>query len=162
MLEFYSKSLGSSMRAFVREEMVIPWKSFHCNWAKSGLALLQHDSQPKDYAALTLTKYMCELESSFKNKAKKVLKLNRYLTENKKLAIMETCRMLSLVRKGISKDELYLVLNEYVNLNEDMCQKQNISDDFVQLFIFHNNKVLQYISASSLDLKRAEKVTQKT
>ena len=45
---------------------------------------------------------------------------NRYLTDNKELAIVQMCRVLSMCGRGVTKDELLNITKEYIHHHEDV------------------------------------------
>jgi hypothetical protein len=66
-----------------------------------------------------LNDYISKLKQNTLNLTKKASESHRYLTDNEELAIVQFCRVLSSMGQGVPKQEVLMMIDEYIHIEED-------------------------------------------
>jgi hypothetical protein len=106
-----------------------------------------------------------KLAKKEKNEKARVLaagEAKRYLTDNEELAIIQMCRVLSMCGRGVTKDGLLNITNEYIHHHEHARLNQNATRKITRGLMGRHKELVKIVQASSMDPKRAKQATEDT
>jgi hypothetical protein len=85
-----------------------------------------------------------------------------HLTNNEELAIVQMCHVLSMCGRGITKDELLNITNEYIHRHQDARLIQDATRKITRGLMGQHKESVKNVQASSMGPKRAEQATEDT
>jgi hypothetical protein len=97
-----------------------------------------------------------------KRRVEHASKAKRYLSNNEELAIVQTCRILSMCGRGVLADKLLNITNEYIHHHLDGRLVQAATRKITQGMMRRHKELVKIVQASSMDPKRAEQATEDT
>jgi hypothetical protein len=86
----------------------------HCNIFK-----IKRLGKPIREADVALRVELAKKKKNEKGRVSAAGEAKQYLTDNEELAIVQMCRVLSMCGRGVTKDELLNITNEYIHHHED-------------------------------------------
>ncbi len=162
-LVFYQeKSLSVRQFCYKAKKTAIPFSTFHRHIRLSGLGLLKKQNKPVEQAEAGLNDYIRNLKQGTSNQTKKASASNRYLTDNEELAIVQVCRVLASMGQGVSKQEVLMMIDEYIHIEEDDRRRVDCSEKILRVLFGRYTDLVKIVAACSIDPQRAKKANTET
>jgi hypothetical protein len=163
-LQFYM-SPGKSIKAFSKEILVgtsIPEKTFGTYWTKSGLKDLQKSDTAFEMAKLVIEHYLADVKKNAKKRTIPASKSHRYLTHLEEENIVHIALAIGKAGRGVDRDELLEMINEVINVDVDLREREKATDKVVRDILERNPSLMKLVNSGSLDPLRAKKANKKT
>jgi hypothetical protein len=153
-----------SVRQFCHKakKTAIPFSTFHRHIRLSGLGLLKKQNKPVEQAEAVLNEYISKLKHNTTNRTKTASASHRYLTDNEELAIVQLCRVLANMGQGVSKQEVLLMIDEYLHIEEDDRRRVDCSAKILRGLFERHTDLVKIVAACSIDPQRAKKANTET
>jgi hypothetical protein len=162
LIQYYIKAPAVEMAAFCKCETTIPRSSFQRHFNASGLSVLKAQDKPIEVARAAAAAYARVLAISKKKRTVKAAALNRYLTEQEELSLVQLIRLMASMGHGVTKPDVLSLIDEYVNLEEDERDSVEVSEKLLRGLFARHKDLIKLVSSGSLDPARARKATKET
>jgi hypothetical protein len=162
LVTFYEKAPAMEMAAFCKSETTIPRTTFIRHYNSSGLSQLKSEDKPIEVARAAAAKYTRGLAIGKKKRTAKASALNRYLTEQEELSLVQIIRLLASIGHGVTKPDVMSLIDEYVNLEEDDRNSVEISESVFRGLMSRHKDLIKLVNSGSLCPSRARKANTET
>jgi hypothetical protein len=164
LLQFYMTP-SMSIRAYYKAHLVdtsIPEKTFGTYWRESGLKKQQDDNTDYELAKVVLESYFARIKINVKTRVIPAIASRRFLTEQEEGSIVHLCLSIGKAGRGVDRDELLQMVNEVINLDSDVREKEKATEKVVRDILARHPDLTKLVNSGSLDPLRAKKANKKT
>ena len=152
---------GPSERKIVKHS-VVSRSTLMRHFKDSGLKAMKASNVPVERARAAIVEHLENKKKNVKTRTTEASRSCRYLTDHEELSIVHMCSLLAAIGKGVSRDELLVMVNEYISLDMDGRDRVDASEKVIRNLFLRYPDQLKVVSASSLDPKRAAQATEDT
>jgi hypothetical protein len=155
-LDFYVKPCGYSLTQFCTQPgKKVPLPSLKRYLKESNIFEMKRLGRPIREADVALRVNLA--------KKKKVAgEAKRYLTNNEELAIVQMCCALSMCGRGVTKDKLLDITNEYIHHHQDARLIQDATCKITRGVMGRHKELVKIVLATSMDPQQAQQATEDT
>ncbi len=162
-LDFYVKPCGYGLTQFCAQPgRKVPLTSLKRYLKDCNIFEMKRLGKPIREADVALRVKLAKKKKNEKARVSATGVANRDLTDNEELAIVQMCRVLSMCGRGVTKDELLNITNEYIHHHEDARLIQDATRKITRGLMGRHKELVKIVQASSMDPKRAEQATEDT
>jgi hypothetical protein len=162
-LDFYVKPCGYGLTQFCAQPgRKVPLTSLKRCLKDCNIFEMKRLGKPIREADVALRVKLAKKKKNEKARVSAAGVANRYLTDNEELAIVQMCRVLSMCGRGVTKDELLNITNEYIHHHEDARLIQDATRKITRGLMGRHKELVKIVQASSMDPKRAEQAIEDT
>jgi hypothetical protein len=165
LTNFYKAKLTTdvkfSIRVYARDHQ-LPRTTFQLNLSALEVTKNLEEKMPVSQSWFTATKYLENVKTNMKVRTGSASVSNRYLTDNKERQFILFSTIMCEVGYGISKSELKLLIDDYVDADAILQEMEESSNKIIDNVLRRNPGLAKFLKAGALDPKRARQATEKT
>jgi hypothetical protein len=150
-----------SIRVYSRDHQ-LPRSTFQFHLAGLEVAKKLKEKMPVAQFRSAATTYLENVETNLKVRTGSASVSNRYLTDNEERQFILFCTIMCEVGYGISKPELKILIDDYVDADAILQEMEESSTKIIDNVLKRNPGFAKFLKAGALDPKRARQATEKT